>query len=215
MIGSLNRKVWIRPRGRACRSPSSPPAVASIPMGRVNPHRFRHAFAREYLLARGAWATPAKLMGHNARRLRLGITRCSPSRKWRKSTNASPDHAAFFRAKFGQLRARRRQQKTRVMRVLLAPGEIRTPDPLLRRQMLYPLSYRRVLDVILAQWEMWVKIEFWRLALAAEKFTALEELDLEPYAPVMIKSSIGRVLNPSNFTRLDSAVCCRPTKTDP
>lgn len=33
--------------------------------GRVNPHSFRHAFAREYILAGGDLATLAKLMGHN------------------------------------------------------------------------------------------------------------------------------------------------------
>jgi site-specific recombinase XerD len=32
--------------------------------GRVNPHSFRHAFAREYILAGGDLATLAKLMGH-------------------------------------------------------------------------------------------------------------------------------------------------------
>lgn len=31
------------------------------------------------------------------------------------------------------------------------PGEIRTPDPLLRRQMLYPLSYRHIMSIIVAQ----------------------------------------------------------------
>lgn len=33
--------------------------------GRVNPHAFRHAFAREYIIAGGDLATLAKLMGHN------------------------------------------------------------------------------------------------------------------------------------------------------
>ncbi len=40
------------------------------------------------------------------------------------------------------------------------PGGIRTPGPLLRRQMLYPLSYRHILRVIVAPLPEGVKIEF-------------------------------------------------------
>lgn len=47
-------------------------ARASV-TGRVNPHSFRHAFAREYILAGGDLATLSRLMGHNEQSTTTGF----------------------------------------------------------------------------------------------------------------------------------------------
>lgn len=70
--------------------------------GRVNPHSFRHAFAREYLAAGGDLSRLSKLMGHrdvtttvrhyaiyNREEARLSHEQYSPARKLEKATSDS------------------------------------------------------------------------------------------------------------------------------